>query len=249
MVPTSKAEDLAPKVRQVLDIILNDILLTRSFDPSTSQEKLIIGLSDYAELVFGPLIYDMVSSEAPNCQLVFQAVDAGNCYHSIEEGYVDLAIGVYGELPDSIHRETLYRERHICLYDDNAMLCGNSISLEQYLDTPHAVVTATDTLETAVDATLSEMGKHRRVILDSSRFLTLRHVLTGRKLLCVMAEMMARIPVFSQQLTMCEPPWPIQDFNVEMLTRQRDQQYGKTAWLKKRITEVIRTHVGETKAG
>ena len=248
MVPTYRAENLAPKVRQVLNIILNDILLSRTFDPASSEEKLIIGLSDYAELVFGPLIYDMVSSEAPYCQLVFQAADSGNYYQRVEEGHVDLAIGVYGELPDNIHRTTLYQERHICLYDDDAMHCGESISLEQYLNTPHAVVTATGQLETAVDATLSRMGKQRRVVLGSSRFLTLRHVLTGRKLVCVMAEMMARIPVFKPQLTMCKPPLPVLDFDVEMLTRQRDQQYGKIAWLKERITDVIREHVALIKS-
>ena len=247
MVPTRRAEDLAPKIRQVLTIIRNDILLTRQFDPATSTEQLTIGLSDYAELVFGPLIYDVVSQEAPHCQLVFRAVDSGNCNENLEEGLVDLAVGVYRELPGSLSRTTLYRERHICLYDSEAVGCENAVSLEQYLSIPHAIVTADGELTTAVDTTLTAMGKERRVVLGSSRFLTLRHVLSGRRLICVMAEMMARVPVFNDRLTLCDPPVPVLDFDVEMVVRKRDAGNDKIVWLQGRITAIIRGYVNELK--
>ena len=247
MAPTRRAEELAPKVRQVLSIIRDDILLTRRFDPGTSQEQLTIGLSDYAELVFGPLIFDVVSQEAPNCQLVFRAVDSGNCYDSLEEGQVDLTIGVYRDLPSSLSRTTLYRERHICLYDPEAIDCEGAVSLDQYLQVPHAIVTADGELRTAVDDTLAAMGKERQVVLGSSRFLTLRHALSGRRLICVMAEMMARIPVFNDHLTICEPPLPVLDFDVEMVIRQRDSSNSKILWLQDRITTIVRSYVDEVK--
>ena len=247
MAPTRRAEELAPKIRQVLSIIRNDILLTRQFDPAISTEQLTIGLSDYAELVFGPLIYDVVSQEAPNCQLVFRAVDSGNCNSSLEDGMVDLSIGVYRDLPSTLNRTTLYRERHICLYDSQVVGCEGTLSLEQYLDVPHAIVTADGELTTAVDATLAELGKQRRVMLGSSRFLTLRHVLSGRRLICVMAEMMARVPVFNDQLTICAPPIPVLDFDVEMVICRRDAQNGKITWLQERIASIVRDYVYELK--
>ena len=247
MAPTRRAEELAPKIRQILNIIRNDILMTRQFDPATSTEQLTIGLSDYAELVFGPLIYDVVSQEAPNCQLVFRAVDSGNCNESLEDGLVDLTIGVYRGLPASLVRTTLYRERHICLYDPDAIGCLGAVSLEQYLDAPHAIITADGELTTAVDETLAAIGKQRRVMLGSSRFLTLRHLLSGRRLICVMAEMMARIPIFNDRLTLCDPPIPVLDFDVEMVIRRRDAQNGKIIWLKERIAGIIRDYVDKLK--
>ena len=247
MAPTRRAEELAPKVRQVLSIIRNDILLTRQFDPARSTEQLTIGLSDYAELVFGPLIYDVVSQQAPNCQLIFRAIDSDNCNDSLESGLVDLTIGVYQSLPANLSRTTLYRERHICLYDHRAVGCEDAVTLEQYLRVPHAIVTANGELTTAVDATLTAMGKQRRVMLGSSRFLTLRHVLSGRRLICVMAEMMARIPVFNDQLTICDPPIPVLDFDVEMVIRRRDAHNDKIIWLQERISSIIRDYVNELK--
>ncbi len=248
MVPTRHAEFLAPKVQHVLNMIEHEILQADTFNPPTSKERLIIGLSDYAELVFGPLIYDVFSQEAPDCPLIFQAVDSGNCYQSLEQGNVDLAIGVYYELPEALERTPLYRERHVCLFDNSAMQTALPISLKTYLDTPHAVVTATGKLTTAVGRILAGMGKERRVVLGSSRFLTLRHVLSGRKLLCVMAEMMAKMPLFNDQLTISQPPVPILDFDVEMVIRKRDSQNPRIAWLRECIGAIIQQHVAEIKA-
>ncbi|WP_062268229.1 LysR family transcriptional regulator [Endozoicomonas arenosclerae] len=249
MVPTRRAEELAYKITGVLEVIRNDILFPQSFDPARSQHKLTIGLSDYAELVFGPVLFDQLIEEAPESQIVFQAIDAGNCQNMMEQGSVDLAIGVFTHLPDSMSRTTLYRERHVCMFDNETLGVALPISLEDYLATPQAMVSVSGQLSSPVDNTLSEMDVSRRVILGSSRFLTLRHLMSGRKLLCVMAEMVGRADLFSDQLTLSAPPIEIPDFNVELVMRRRDTHHPRMSWLCERVTSIIQQEVEQLRKG
>ena len=243
MVPTRRAEELAPKATTVLEIITDDILVPDHFDPKISTEKISIGLIDYAEQVFGPVLFDRLNQEAPLCPVVFSAIDSGNCERAFEDGTVYLAIGVFVELNDSLRRTTLYRERHVCMFDNEILKVELPISLDDYLATPQAIVTASGELQTAVDATLKSMGETRRIMLGSSRFLTLRHLLTGRRLLSVMAEMMGKTELFGDNLTLCEPPITIPDFDIDMVIRKRDSNHPRMQWLVYQVETIVRHHV------
>ncbi|MGI9279230.1 MAG: LysR family transcriptional regulator [Endozoicomonas sp.] len=248
MVPTRRAEELALRIHGVLEVIRNDILFPQSFDPAQSQHKLTIGLTDYAELVFGPVLYDQLMEEAPESQIVFQAIDDGNCQAMMEQGNVDLAIGVFTHLPDSLSRTTLYRERHVCMFDNEALKVSLPISLDDYLTTPQAMVSVSGQLNSPVDNNLANLGVRRRVILGSSRFLTLRHLMSGRKLLCVMAEMVGRAELFSDRLTLSSPPIEIPDFDVELVRRRRDTHHPRMSWLCDRVMSIVQREVEQLRA-
>lgn len=243
MVPTSRALELAPKIDAVLNIIRDEILQPVAFEPAEYQDKFVIGLTDYAEQVFGPDLFDSLITEAPDCQILFQAVDSTNCEQALDSGEIDLAIGVFRQQPDHLCRTFLYRERHVCLFDNNILQTELPISLDDYLSTPQVVVTASRDLSSPVDITLSEMGTQRRVVLGSTRFLTLRHIISGRRLLCVMAEMVGRSELFSDDITLCEPPIPIPDFDIDMMSRKRDSQHPRMQWLTERVKGVIQEKV------
>lgn len=248
MVPTSRALDLAPKVTAVLEIVRDDILRPVEFVPQEYNGKIVIGLSDYAEQVFGPDLFDQLMNEAPNCQLLFQPIDSENGEHALESSGVDLAIGVFKQQPDHLTRTFLYRERHVCLFDNQKMNVTLPISLQDYLATPQVIITANQELSSAVDITLSGMNTERKVVLGSTRFLTLRRIISGRKLLCVMAEMVGRTELFSDNVTICEPPIPIPDFDIEMLSRKRDSNYPRMVWLANRVKEVVQERVSVLRA-
>lgn len=245
MVPTSRAMELAPKINTVLSIIRDDILQPAAFEPAAFTEKFVVGFTDYAEQVFGPDIFDHLIQAAPQCQILFQAIDSGNCEQALENGDVDIAIGVFKTSGEHLCRTFLYREKHVCLFDNTILNVDLPISLAEYLATPQLVITANQALSSPVDITLADMNEARRVVLGSTRFLTLRHMINGRRLLCVMAEMLGRSELFGDSVTTCTPPIPIPDFDIDMLSRERDKQHPKTQWLMKQVQQVIQAKVSK----
>lgn len=243
MVPTQRAHELSPKISAVLTIIREDILLPNIFEPQEYHDKFVIGLSDYAEQVFGPALFDQLLSDCPNSQILFKAIDPSNCESALESGEIDLAIGVFKTLPESLLRTFLYRECHVCLFDNSVLEVKLPISLDDYLATPQMVITANRDLTSPVDITLTDMDKKRKVVLGSTRFLTLRHMLIGRRLLCVMAELVGRSVPTSDNVTICEAPIPIPDFDIEMITRRRDCEHPKQKWLTEQVSSIIQQKV------
>ncbi|MBC7004774.1 LysR family transcriptional regulator [Photobacterium sp. BZF1] len=245
MVPTQRALEVSPKISTVLSIIRDDILLPNAFEPQEYHDKFVIGLSDYAEQVFGPALFDQLLTDCPNSQILFKAVDPSNCESALESGDIDLAIGVFKTLPDTLLRTFLYRERHVCLFDNSVLKVDLPINLDDYLSTPQMVITANRELSSPVDITLADINKKRRVVLGSTRFLTLRHMLLGRRLLCVMAELVGRSAPQSDGITLCQAPIPIPDFDIEMISRLRDSEHPKQKWLTNRVQWVIQQKVTE----
>ncbi|CAM3685229.1 LysR family transcriptional regulator [Parendozoicomonas haliclonae] len=243
MVPTRRAEELSDKVRLVLTIVRDEIITTGLFDPLASKERIVIGLNDYSEMVFGPALLDRLFHDAPQAPVIFRAIDDGNCQQAVESGEVDLAIGTFETLGDSLSRAVLYREKHVCLFDNEVLNLSLPISLEDYIATPQAMITAGGELRSRVDKALADLGCQRRVVLGSSRFLSVRNLLSGRRLICVMAEMVGRASLFEDQLTLCEPPVPVSDFDIEMVVRHRDKDHPRLQWLMAVIEDVICTHL------
>ncbi len=245
MVPTLRANEIAPKVEQILAIFAQDILPADSFEPSNYEGKFIIGVSDYAEQIFGPELFDQLQSTAPLSKVLFKPVDNENCVTLLEEQDCDLCIGVFNQLPSNVNTTFLYREKHLCTFDNQVIKAPLPIPLEQYLATPQVIITANQQLTSQVDSTLAGIGVKRNVVLGTTRFLTIRRMLSGRNVLAVMAELVGRSELIDDQLTLCKPPIDIPDFDIEMVTLHRNSTHQRTQWLSTLVQTIIQKKVAE----
>jgi DNA-binding transcriptional LysR family regulator len=243
MEPTRRALEIAPKVSAILTIFRDDILPTHDFTPSQFEGVFKIGLSDYAEQIFGPDIFDALQRLAPKAKILFKPADSDSSTQLLESHDVDVCIGVFNTVPDTLSSTFLYRERHLCIFDNNEINTILPISLATYLSTPQLIITANQLLSSQVDQRLASMGAQRHVALGSTRFLTIRRMLSGRKLLAVMAEMVGRSELIDDQLTLCEPPIDIPNFDVDMVTLKRDEHHLRLQWLTDLIRDVVQQKV------
>ncbi len=154
-----------------------------------------------------------------------------------------MCIGVFNELPDHVLTTFLYREKHLCTFDNRVMQTQVPIDLATYLNTPQMIVTANECLTTQVDKTLANLGVKRNVVLGTTRFLTVRRMLLGRKMVAVMAEMVGRSDLIDDNLTLCVPPIDIPDFDIEMVTLKRDSHHPRIIWLSELIKHLIQAKV------
>ncbi len=243
MVPSCRAKEIAPHVTQILGIIRHDILPQGEFDSASYNGIYKIGLTDYAEQIFGPALFDVLLKGSPNCKILFKPADSLNSLSMLEKGEVDLCIGVFNELPDNVSKTFLYRERHCCIFDNSILQTKLPIPLKAYLKTPQIIVTANEELTSKVDQTLDSMGVERNVVLGTTRFFTIRRMLSGRKQLAVIAEMVARSDLIQDQLTLCSPPIDIPDFDVDMITLSRNESHPRLFWLHQQVKRLVQTKV------
>ncbi len=183
-------------------------------------------------------------ASAPGSQLSFRPVDRENYQKALSDNEVDVVIGAMD--PENTARysaQKIYEEQHVCLFDAESTGLNAPVPLSDYLLTPHALVTADGKLQSPVDKTLSDMGFSRHVAMGSQRFLTVRRLLKGRNLLCIVAELMARIDSFDDGLILSPPPIPVASFDIRLIWRTSDSANPRISWLKDRVIHTIENEV------
>ncbi len=243
MLPTQKALELITSVENVLNIITQDILRPDDFEPLDYEGIFKIGLTDYAELLFAPALFDAIHQAAPHCQLSFFNIDRHNYLDRFNQDNLDLVIGSMTQIPKEIEYHHLYTEDHVCLFDQGATQIQPPISIEQYAAIPHALVSPDGQLFTQVDNQLHEQGLKRQIAVGSRNFLTIRHLLSHRRLICVVSRLMAQLDIFNDKLTQCPPPVHIADFDINLLWLRRNAPHPRNSWLRETVTGVITEQV------
>lgn len=239
MLPTERALSLASTVESILDKVTGELLSPKVFLPKDYKGVCRIGLTDYAEFIFSPLLFDDISQQAPHCQISFVNVNRSNYVRLVEEQKLDVVIGSFPDLDARFQSEHLYDEEHVCLFDSNVFGKVKQLSLEQYLSIDHALVSPSGELTTGIDRHLAQMGETRQVRVSAGNFLTIRQLLRRRKLLAIVPKRMAEIEGFDDQLLMVPPPIEVSNFSISLFWSSRLHAQEKNTWLRGTVKETL----------
>jgi DNA-binding transcriptional LysR family regulator len=181
VVPTDRAEQLAPLVSDILARVRGVVAGARPFDPAASRRRFVIGAPDGAAAVFLPALQGMLRDVAPGVDLGVRQIlpRAGelapdlawrDALAELEARAVDLLVIPRAEAPARFCVRPLYEEDFVV-----AMRAGHRLaadpSLEAYAAASHLVVSETGDATGFVDLALAERGLSRRVALTAPNFM------------------------------------------------------------------------------
>lgn len=236
MQPTQRAHSVSPHIDQILSVVQNELVADKPFSAEKYDGVWKIGLTDYAEQLFAPLIYDHLSLISVNAQVSFTHVDRANYRQIAELAQLDVLIGSISGLDSHFVSEHLYQEQHVCLYDPSKLSFSTPMTIEEFTQVDHALVSPDGSLATAVDAKLKKMAKSRRVAVSSRNFLTVQQLILGRELICIVPKR----SVYSQQLCAVKPPVDVANFDIDLIYAKSQKYAAKNRWLREQVIDVIR---------
>nr|WP_275664258.1 LysR family transcriptional regulator [Vibrio brasiliensis] len=240
MQPTRHAQEIAPVIDKLLGSIKNDLLVKKHFTPQGYNGVWKIGLTDYAEQLFAPALYDAIKHQSPNSQVSFFNVNRSNYVDIAESEGLDIVIGSIENLNRRFLSELLYTEQHLCLFDPSVVKAESSMSIEQFVAIEHALVSPDGSLQTQVDKSLHKLGYTRRVGVATRNFLTIRRLLIGRELLCIVPKRFAQMEMYAHDLQAIDSPIDIPDFDIRLLFAKANQYEEKNCWIRNLVTETVR---------
>lgn len=257
MLPTEYAKQIAPTIESLLQQVQTNLLAKAPFVAEEYQGVCRIGLTDYAEFLFAPLIYEAIREDAPLAQISFIKVDRSNYVEVFESGKLDLLIGSIPSADQRLSCEYLYTEKHVCIASRSLLKGKKTLSTEEFSQLEHALVSPDGTLSTQVDKSLSEQGLKRRVTVSSSNFLTVKRLVELSKLVAIVPQRVAGIPVAGipvagtpvaeisesdNTLVIMPPPVPVADFDISMLWLARQTKNEKNEWLRALLYQTLAEH-------
>jgi DNA-binding transcriptional LysR family regulator len=237
MAPTPRAEALAGPIRQSLSEVRNAIERQLGFDPGTADRTFRIFTSDLGQMVFLPKLLELVSREAPAVNIHTVQVPASRMRGvALESGDVDLAVGYFEEFEGSIHQQVLFEEHYVGIVRANHPSIRESITFEQFLQTPHLVYQPSGgghhSQESVVDKAFWAAGVERRVAVRVAHTMGITSMVSNTDLLVVVPHRLARACAELVHVTVLDLPIEIPRFNIAQYWHDRFHTDPGNRWLR-----------------
>lgn len=244
MVPTKKALFLAPQVEKILNQL--DILLfyADEFDYRNSMRTFNLGMTDYAEYVLLPKVYEQIKKVAPKLTLKISTFNKFSP-EDFEHEALELGIGLEQKIPKQLRNERLFGDKPICVAHANHSIFKQPLTLENYLQAEHLVTCVYSPELTRADQALKKLKLERNVRLTMQNALPALEMLARSELIGTFSKKLIVQSQKKYSLKYTATPFEIPEFHIAQIWhRQHDNDSG-LIWLRALIKDICNKHLSD----
>lgn len=234
MQPTPRAIEIMGPVREVLSRIGMEIVAAPSFDPASSQQPIVLALSDAGEVVFLPAILQQLRQVAAATCLRSVSLPAEEVASGLEAGTIDLALGYFPDLRrHNFFQQTLFSDSFTCLIRADHPVRSARLSQKQFLQLDHAVVRAESRTEEVIERFLARKRIQRRVTLTTPHFASVPPIVEQSDLVVTVPVPLARyFSTVSARLRVVRPPFDPPRIDLKQIWHRKFHHDARNRWLR-----------------
>jgi DNA-binding transcriptional LysR family regulator len=162
MLLTPRAELLKPRVHAIVSEARSTLEADVPFVASELRRTFVVHVTDYVLSILGVAFDQLVRKHAPLASIRF-IPNSTDDPMLLREGRSDLAVGIYGALPQEMRSRVLLTDRFVCAVRKDHPLVGKRLTLAQFANLPHIQIAPRGTPGGYVDDVLIRSGHQRRV--------------------------------------------------------------------------------------
>jgi DNA-binding transcriptional LysR family regulator len=231
MVPTARAEQLASPLQAILSELEQTLATPTPFDPSTIGRTFRLATNDYGAFLLVPPLLNRWQAIAPNLKVeIFEIPQQPNL--SLQTGEVDLMMADTWTLRPCKCVDVLFPETFTCLVRQQHPHIQSHLTLEQYLQEKHALLSAQGRVQGNVDMALAEHNYQRQVQVTLPHILAIPAVIAATDLVVTVASRIANRLAIEYGLNTFPPPIGLPGFNVGMAWHPRLAHDPAMRWLR-----------------
>ncbi len=232
MKPTPRALELAPAVHRVVNTISTEILQQAVFDPARAERTFTILTPDIGEIAFIPGVMKRLRREAPNVRLHALSMPRKAAAEALASGQAELAVGFFPDLQKTgFFQQGLFKTSYVCIACASNPDIGISLTMKQFLASKHVVVSP-EGREHTLDRVLEEKGRHRKVMLELSHFMSLLVILPHSDLIATVPEDIATAVERYIKVKRVGLPFKPPVIDVQQYWHRRMQHDPANIWLR-----------------
>jgi DNA-binding transcriptional LysR family regulator len=238
MEPTPHADQLVKWVRQALDSLQMAVGHQVVFDPPTSERTFRIGFTDISQIVLAPKLMTHLKSVAPNVRIEISHITEGIA-QALESGDVDLSAGFTPQLQAGFYQQKLFKQDYVCLAGKEHPRIGTKLTLKQFVEESHLVVTTTGTGHWIVEKTLEDLKIRRRIALRVPSFLGVGIIVANTDLLVTVPRRLGEAFAREASVKVLSPPMKLPAYLVKQHWHERYHHDGGNKWLRNVMAELF----------
>jgi DNA-binding transcriptional LysR family regulator len=138
--------------------------------------------------------------------------------------------------------QRLMTERFVCVVREDHPFSGKRLSLEKFLELPHALISPRGSAGGIVDTALAKLGKRRRIAAEVPHFLVAPFLVELTVVVLSLAERVARRLAPAAKIRILAPPVELElpGFDIALLWHQRHKSDPAQEWFRKTVAAVAK---------
>lgn len=260
MVPTGRASAMAPTLRDSLRRI-EATLGAEHFEPKQSTRRFVIAANDHLTAVIIAPLSRVLQQAAPSVDLVIRPSTRLDLAEQIDLGRIDLAIGIFEQVPSRLNSRTLMSQGEAILMRRGHPAARRKLLVRDMAKYPLLTVSVGGQEEGAVGGFILERGLARqsemfdrqaleealqrehermrgRVTVPHS--LAIPELLRDTDMLSIVPASLAVALRMSSDLVMREPPYQAGKSTIRAVWHRRDEHDEGHVWLRDMVASQAR---------
>jgi DNA-binding transcriptional LysR family regulator len=238
MVPTPRAEQLAPPLRQAL-AEMQRALEPEAFVPAQATRRFSIAINNYAAIVMAPPLVAAVSGAAPLVQLDLRPSGTLNVFDLLDNGDLDIAIGTFDRVGERFASADLLEDQFVAVMRRGHPAGRQRLTASAFGALRHADISSSGDDTGFIDRSLATRGSKRRIALRLP-YLTAGPVLGKLDLVVTLSRRVAEALVRGVALEVRDLPFTSPSVRTSLLWHRRLDGSPAHRWLRDLIVSVSR---------
>ena len=260
MVPTGRATAMAPTLRESLRRI-EGALGVEPFSPDKSSRRFVIAANDHVTaVIIAPLSLELLEA-APGIDLVIRPSTRLDLAEQIDLGRIDLAIGIFSQIPPRMNSRTLMSQGETILMRKGHPASRRKLTIADLAKYPLVTLSVGGQEEGAVGGFIVERGLARQsemfdrhaleaALLESKKVprlrMTVPHALAipallrDTQMLSIVPDSLALTLAGNGDLVRRQPPYQAGTSTLRGVWHARDEHDMGHVWLRESVAKTAR---------
>ena len=238
MQPTPYAALLISPIAQTIDLLNTAINQRDSFDPKTSKKCFYVSMTDIGDMYFLPRLIETLMKSYPNISVKTQRSDP-DLAMNLEEGQVDLAVGLHPELQAGFHQRRLFHHRYVALCRVGHPLSQLPMTRENFCRYGHIKITSPSAGYGEMDVMMRQAGLERDIRLEIPHFLAVAPILRGTDLIATVPERFAMSCLEPFQLISLPLPLDLPEIAIHLFWHSKYHRDPANQWFRQLIFDLF----------
>jgi len=237
LVPTARALELATPLAEALAQV-QALLAPNRFDPASAKRRFRVAMSDYSAAIFLPDLVRTLRREAPGTDLQIVQASREGMVDGVLNGDLDLAAGVFPDMPVELRTTPLFEEHYTCLVDRSSLPVDGALDLAAYLSRPHVLLEMRGSGTPEIERALSAIRERRHVAISLPHWGVAPQLIQGTDLILTVSSR-GLLSIDHPALVTVPPPFHIPSFAVELAWHARRGGDSGLQWLIGQVQGVL----------
>ncbi|WP_248730682.1 LysR family transcriptional regulator [Pseudomonas sp. MWU13-2517] len=237
LVPTARALELAAPLAEALAQV-QALLAPNRFDPASAKRRFRVAMSDYSAAIFLPQLTRVLRRDAPGVDLQIIQASREGMVDGVLNGDIDLAAGVFPDLPAELCTTPLFEEHYTCLVDRSSLPQSGVLDLPTYLARPHVLLEMRGSGTPEIERALSAIRQRRHVAISLPHWGVAPQLIQGTDLILTVSSR-GLLNIDHRYLLTVPPPFHIPSFAFELAWHTRRGGDSGLQWLIGQVQGVL----------